>query len=141
MNYSEIISYLEKLEEIEGWYTFDFRKKNELQLDDYLEQLEFTPIENWKRIDQNKAKELLKLCLAKSLAYGTQNYINEVEVEKVIESIFNLFVSSRLSFLTNVSFDSHGVHGWTPITKSTFEAALIMEDHENISVICFEDED
>lgn len=56
-------------------------------------------------------------------------------------SIFNLFVSTKLKLLTNVSFDSRGINGWSPITKSTFETALVIEDYEHISLLCFEDED
>jgi hypothetical protein len=91
--------------------------------------------ESWFRLDEAEAQRELATRLQTSLAYGVK-MLSRVESDALSVQFLAVFDQGDATFLSNWSNNS-----WTPITRSTIEAAYVGIDDATIALVLFEDED
>ena len=93
----------------------------------------------WKVIPSDSAVELLNRMLTTSLAYHVE-LMRPGTAEFAANSFRALFDQYDATCLANGTIEDTTA-GWTPITKSTFEMAVVIYDEKSIGMVCVEDED
>lgn len=91
--------------------------------------------DGWRQLSQSEAIEHLQEMLRTSLAYGVE-MLSEEDSKNIAHELAEKFNSGASVWLTNGDRGS-----WNPVTKSTFENALVVVDERNIALVLFEDED
>lgn len=93
----------------------------------------------WKVISSDSAVELLTRMLTTSLAYDVE-LMRPATAEFAAKSFRAFFDQYDATCMANGTIEDTTA-GWTPITKSTFEMAVVIYDEKSIGMICVEDED
>jgi len=85
--------------------------------------------EKWAEIDGYTAENILMRMLGRSLV--TEFLLMEpIEARATAEHLLDTFQMPR-TYLTNViSYDDDGLTAWTPLTKQTFDAGLVIIDEQ-----------
>lgn len=113
----------------------------EMRADAYVASLGFHKIgESWNRLSRNDARGFLVGILKESMAYHLP-MLEEKDAERVSEAFLARFSSAEATFLSNSKVVGPGCIASSPISKSTFDAAVVALDALRIGIVCVEDED
>ena len=110
-----------------------------------LDDLHFEPKSNYlKECDIFYAQEVLKTILWKDLAYSFEQ-ISESDAKKRANFLVSLFSDELTLFYTNGDWKNYHTNksntGWSPLTKSTFDAGVLFVNELVCTSIWVEDED
>ena len=144
--FEEIKNFLEEDACIECAFTVDITPRNNDNgqsfeaVDKYVTSLGFKPIgKAWKLLDKESLLDLLAKMCHKSMAYSVEMMSMEA-ARQIAEAFVAQFNPTNALYFANGSI-SEGSAGWTSITKSTMEMAIVVMDSDKTGIICCEDED
>ena len=86
------------------------------------------PDDLWVTVDREGAVDLLTDCLAKDLAYSVE-VVPMAEARSLASAFIEQF-GPDATFLTNVhKYGEASAYGWEPISRSTFDAGILVHEH------------
>lgn len=106
------------------------------EIDAFIASQGFTPLgQGWLHLGADEAVQLLEECLRKSLAYQVE-MLPAAEARSVSSEFKSFFQRGQTRWFANGRRNA-----WSPITRSTFDRAIVVLDNENAGLFLFEDED
>lgn len=117
-------------------------------IDSFVIELGFSGLGNeWRIVDESRAREILHYVLSLDLAYD-----QELESSSLAEELTQYFImqfSGTTTYYTNADFDYDrgfgkglfGLRSWSPLSKAIFDTGVIAINEEKVGILWVEDND
>lgn len=144
---AEIAKFLEQENETSACPIIDVRFRSDRFevaqeiLATYVSSLGFRSIDqHWKSVPKSQVKEILCGLLHRDLAYS-EEIMSLATARHIATEFLACFDSDSNYVFSNALFENNRLGSWFPLSKATFEVAIVIYDNHNIGIIYVDAED